>query len=117
MYHRAMSKRLSDEQVLRIVGRAIEAYEGDAMVLESAIGAFMLGRWVGWQPLRLMHSRLTWNRYQEILGVKFMEVLEARTEHSEEMWGIRLADKIGRFWQVFSGALVPGREAARKRKV
>lgn len=103
---------LGDERLLKIIRDACDEYEGDCTVLESAIGALVWGRVVGWHGVRLMHSGRTFKRYEEILKVRFKEVLPARTKSSNRMHGIRLADNVGRFWQAVTSGLVPAREAA-----
>jgi hypothetical protein len=104
-------KRMTDEEMLRIMDQACQEYEGHCSVLESALGALVLGREIGWQALRLMHSGRTYRRYEGILGVRFRDVLEERTKQSDRMMGIRMADKLGKFWQVVTAGQVPARRA------
>lgn len=98
--------------MLAIIERACKEFSGDCAVLSSAIGALVWGRVVGWQPLRLMHTGRTFKRYEEILGVKFREVLDPTTDQSERMHGYRMMKKIGKFWQAVSSGKVPARDAA-----
>src|SRR5688572_15557878 len=105
-------KRMTDDEMLRIMDEACQEFEGDCSVLESALGALVFGREIGWHALRLMHSGRTYRRYEEILGVRFREVLQERTKQSERMMGIRMADKLGKFWQVVTAGQVSAREAA-----
>src|SRR5687767_1343003 len=106
----AGTKRLSDEEMLKIIQKACDEYDGDFTVLESAIGALVCGRLIGWHALRLMHSGRTFKRYEDILFVKFRDVLQARTSQSNRMRGIRMADKLGKFWQVVTAGQVSARE-------
>jgi hypothetical protein len=105
-------KRMSDERLMEILQKACDDYEGDGGVLESAIGALVWGRVVGWHALRLMHTGRTFKKYEEILGVKLKEVLPERTEESLRMNGLRLAANIGKYWQVVTSGLVPAKKAA-----
>jgi hypothetical protein len=112
-----MAKKLrgeipSDGELVEIVDRACNDYVGDATVLESAIGALVWGRVVGWQALRLMHTGRTFKRYEEILGVKFKEVLDPVTDQAERMKGYRMMKKVGKFWQAVSSGTIPAREGA-----
>ncbi|HEV2295327.1 MAG TPA: hypothetical protein VGR35_15860 [Tepidisphaeraceae bacterium] len=104
-------KQLSDEQMLKIIEKTVKNYEGDFTVLESALGALVIGREVGWQGLRVCHSGRTFKRYEEILDIKFRDVLPERTKHSTRLRGIRIADSIGKFWQAISSGMIPARDA------
>lgn len=103
---------LTDEKLNEIVRAAWDEFHGDTTVLESAVGALVVGRIVGWKAVRLMHSGRTFKRYEEILGVKFREVLPDLTKESDRMNGIRLAKKLGKFWQVVTAGMVSARDAA-----
>jgi hypothetical protein len=105
------TKSLSDKQLVEIIKDACFAYEGDCGVLESAIGALCWGRLVGWHGLRVLHSSRTFKNYEAILGVKFREILPPRTDHSRRMNGIRMADNLGKFWQVITAGQVTGSES------
>jgi hypothetical protein len=105
-------KPLTDEEMLRIIDKAWGRFHGDTTVLASAIGTLVFGRKVGWQALRLIYSRATFNKYEGLLGIKFREILPKRGPDANSILGIRMADKIGEFWQAVSSGLVPAREAA-----
>src|SRR3954452_24357815 len=109
---RVADGRMTDTELMEIIDRACTEFEGDATVLESAIGALVFGRLVGWHALRLMHAGRTFKRYEQILGVKFRDVLPDRTDQAGRLRGIRLADNIGKFWQAVTSGLVSAREAA-----
>lgn len=103
---------LTDEELMGMINGACKKFEGDTYLLESAIGALVWGRVVGWHALRLMHSSRTFKRYEEVFGVKFREVLPAQTDQSERMRGIKLMNDAGKFWQVITAGLIPAKEAA-----
>ena len=42
---------------MAIMKRAVDEFHGDSSQLESAIGALILGQYVGWKVLMLIHSR------------------------------------------------------------
>ncbi len=104
-------KKLSDGELMRIIDEACKKFQGDATVLESAVGALVLGRKFGWQGIRVMHSRVTYEKYEEKLGIEFAKVLPERGPDSERLAGIRIADKLGQFWRAISGG-VSAKEAA-----
>ncbi len=105
-------KQMTDAQMMKMIEHAWDKYEGDVTILESAVGALVLGRQIGWHGVRVIHSRMTYNRYEKILDVKFKEVLPPRGPESERLNGIRLIDKIGKFWQAISSGLISAKEAA-----
>jgi hypothetical protein len=105
-------KGLTDGKMLAIIDKAWEGYHGDVTVLNSAIGALVMGRRVGWHGIRVMYSRVTYNRYERLLGIKFRDVLPERGPDAERLRGIRIIDSIGKFWQAISSGLVSAKEAA-----
>ena len=82
--------------------------------LESALGALVVGRLVGWETLRIIHSNTTFNRMENILGLKFREplpwapdgapsLLEKRGVYAKKSYALRMVDSVGDFWAVFQG--------------
>jgi hypothetical protein len=105
--------RLSDERMAEIFEAAWKRYEGDVTVIESAFGALLIGRYLGWHALRLLHPR-AFKTYEQVLGVRFRDVLPDRGPDVECLAGMRTLDEIGRFWQVVSSGLVPASEVCMK---
>jgi hypothetical protein len=103
-------RSLGDAELMKIVKDACYGFVGPAPVLESALGALCFGRIVGWHGLRVIHTYQTLRRYEGILGIKFRDVLPARTVESSTLGGIRIADGLGKFWRVITAGLVPARE-------
>lgn len=93
---------LSDEQQ-RIVLDSIQEFRGHANTLETALGALIIGRHMGWRVLRMVHSPATYKKYEKCLGLKFQDVCPERTEHSSRCTGIKAADKLNAFWDVVMG--------------
>lgn len=87
-------------EALRVVDEAIERYTGDVSVLEAAIGALMVGRRFGWRPLLLMHTTATIARYQQVLGLKFREVLPEVGQLANKSLGWKLLGDVKDFWKV-----------------
>src|SRR4051794_37318626 len=105
-------QKLTDERMLEIIDNAIDEFEGDCTVLESAIGALAIGRKYGWHGVRVCHSRVTYNRYEKILQIKFSEVLPERGPSAQRLAGIRMIDAIGKFWQAIASGLISAKKAA-----
>lgn len=101
---------MHQEDIRKVIDAAVSGYTGDARVLESAIGAFYLGFKIGWKPLRLMHSHKTFDRYQRILGLDFLEVLPEVGPLADKLLGWRIVKLAGNFWDAARGT-VPGRSS------
>ncbi len=97
---------MTDGRMCRIIETAWKGYAGDVTVFMSAAGALAVGRAVGWQGVRVTMSAATFRKYEKILGVRFREVLPPRAHDSTSLNGIRMIDKIGKFWQALSGGQV-----------
>lgn len=95
-----------------ILDEACVNFEGNVLELERAIGALVLGKYVGWKVLRLVHDSSTYAKYERILGAgekgfKFKEHCPDRGPLSRRSVGLVWADKIDNFWRVVRGQ-VPG---------
>lgn len=110
----AKKKVMSDERMLKIIEEAVDRYTGDVTVLESAVGALVIGRLFGWHVLRLIHSGRTFAKYEGILGIKFRDELPDRGPEAHTIGGIKLADKIGKFWQAIAGGQLVGPDVREK---
>ena len=76
----------------------VEAYQGDATVLGNALGALVLGRYVGWRVLRVVYSNKSYIKYQKILGIQFKDVLRERDIYAKKSLALRILDEVGGFW-------------------
>lgn len=85
----------------------IETYQGDAAILGNAIGALVLGRYVGWRVLRVVYSTRSYSRYQSILGVQFKDVLRERDVLSRRSLALRILDRVGGFWEFCRSSVGP----------
>ena len=82
------------------IDQVVRDYSGMSDTLSSALGALAMGHYVGGGGLLMVHNGQTLRRYEEILGAKFSDLLPERTEQTERLLGIRIADKLGKFWAV-----------------
>ena len=97
---------LSDEELLRLVDRVVDQYDGNLDEIESAVGMLMLGRYYGWRVLLLAHSPNTIRKYQKILGIKSLkDVLPevGMLAHRSDAW--RLVEVTQNFWKVVRGQI------------
>jgi len=97
---------VTDQEILALVDRAADNFNGNLDELESAIGLLMIGRHYGWRVLLLIHSPGTIRKYCKILGIKHLR--EALPEvgvlaHRSTAW--RMVDGTQNFWKVVRGQI------------
>lgn len=95
-------------EVQSIIDRAVIGYHGDARVLQSAIGALIVGLYIGRRPLLLIHGTSTLRKYQRILGADFHDLLPEEGVLCDRSLGYRISKRVGRFWDSVRGT-APGR--------
>jgi hypothetical protein len=96
--------RPSDDRLLEIVEAACDAYIGDVTILESAVGALVIGRLFGWHCLRLIHPA-AFKKYESILLIKFREELPERGPFADKVNAMRMFDQAVAFWRVAKAGL------------
>ena len=82
---------------------AVENFSGSFDELESAIGMYMLGHYVGWRPLVLLHSKRTIRKYEEYLGIRIRDVFPEEGPQADRSLAYSVAKKVSNFWKVVSG--------------
>lgn len=97
--------KISDEELLKIIEKAIVNYSGTSDKLESAVGALHLGRHMGWKPLYLLHTRSTVKAYEKILGIEFRNVLDEETKDSPRSVAYIAVQKVSNFWKAVKGEI------------
>ena len=96
----------SNEELIRLIDRAVDEYQGPLDVLESAIGLLLVGRQYGWRVMLLVHSPSTIRKYMKILGIRHLrEVLPevGVFAHRSRAW--RLVEGTQSFWKAVRGQL------------
>lgn len=99
---------MKSDDLQKVIDQAVQSYQGDFAVLESAIGALYVGLKIGWRPLCLIHSHRTFIRYQQVLGLDFHECLPEVGPFADKSLAWRVAKHAESFWDVVRGS-VPGR--------
>ncbi len=97
---------LNDQEILGIVDRAVDDFNGDLDDLESAIGMLLLGRHYGWRVVLLIHSPTTVRKYLKILGLKNLRDVLPEVgvlAHRSNAW--RLLDGTKNFGKVVRGQI------------
>jgi len=93
------------KQIEKLINEAITKYSGTIDALETAIGAFFIGKTMGWKPLYLMHSRRSILLYEKILDIRFKDIFAERGVLSHKSVALNIVDKIGGFWDGVNGIL------------
>ncbi len=99
-----------DKEVWTHIDARIKSYEGDARILESSLGAFYLGTLIGWRPLMLIHTMKTYNRYQDILGLKFKDYMPEQGSYASKSHAFCEISSKSEFWKAVRGDN-PGRSS------
>jgi hypothetical protein len=99
-------KPLSTEklkQLQEIELLALARFHGQFDELESAYGFLRLGFQIGWKPLAIIHSKKTFRKYEDILGISARELFPEDTPASDRSIGYSIAKKLSNFWKAVSG--------------
>ncbi len=94
---------MENEALLAYLDKICTDFDGDSTQLETAIGAFIFGRHLGWKPLFLIHSKRTMNKYQEILGLDFRKELPEVGKLARKSVAWRSAETLSNFWKAVTG--------------
>lgn len=92
-----------DEDLDTHLCQKVAEFHGQLNVLESAIGALVLGQQFGLDVLRMVHSPATLRKYESALDIKYKEHCPGRTTLSTKNRGINAADALGGIWKVITG--------------
>ena len=82
---------------------AIARFRGNADELESALGFLRIGIQLGWKPLTIIHSKRTFKKYEQILGIDARTFFPEDTPSATRSLGYTVAKKLSNFWKVVSG--------------
>jgi hypothetical protein len=95
--------KMSLEEFDTHLDKVIKDYNGTADNLMSAVGAYYVGRHMGWRVIRLICSKANYARHQRILGLDFKNELPERGKYAHKSVGLNLCDKFDKFWKVVKG--------------
>jgi hypothetical protein len=91
------------KQLQEIELLAIAKFTGSMDELESALGFLRLGFQFGWKPLAIIHSKRTFRKYEQLLGITARDLFPEETPSSERSAGYSFARKLSNFWKAVSG--------------
>lgn len=91
------------KQLQDIELNAMAKFSGQLDELESALGFLRMGLQFGWKPMAIIHSKKTFRKYEQILGIDAREFFPESTLTSERSVGYSLAVKLSKFWKIVNG--------------
>lgn len=94
---------MTDEEFIEFTDRTIKEFRGDFNILYSALGVLLVGRYLGWKIIKLTVSPITYRKYKKVLGIDYKDELEPLGIYSHKSVGLKLANKIGNFWDIVQG--------------
>ena len=94
--------------------QVVSTFAGNANDLEAALGMYVLGRYLGWRAMYLIHSKKTIKKYETILGITVQQVFDEHGLHAHRSAGWQAAALRPSFWKVVSGEDPIDREERKK---
>ena len=90
-------------RAVEIVQGAVLRFRGTVDELEAAVGMYMMGHYLGWKVLVLMHSKRTIRKYEDILQIVVREEFPEEGSESDRSIAYAASKKISNFWKAVSG--------------
>ncbi|WP_152594509.1 hypothetical protein [Massilia sp. BSC265] len=91
------------QELVRVANDALNRFTGTADELEKALGMLMLGDYLGWRVLVIIHNKRTIRKYEEILAISVREFFPEEGPIAMRSLGYSIATELGNFWKVVSG--------------
>lgn len=88
------------KQLQEIELNAIAQFVGQLDELESALGFLRMGFQFGWKPMAIIHSKKTFKKYEQILGINAKEMFPETTPNSDRSVGYAISVKLSNFWKI-----------------
>ncbi len=98
---------ISHRKLIEISLESVDNFKGDAHQLESAIGALVVGKRVGWKVLYLIHDKKTLRIYEKHLGIIFREILPEVGPKAHKSLAWTALEGVRGFWKAVKGE-IPG---------
>jgi hypothetical protein len=103
---------MKEQDLVALVDRAVDEFQGNLTELGSAIGMLMLARRYGWKVMMLTHSPGTIRKYLHMLGIKSLrEVAPELGDLAQRSNAWRLVEGTSNFWKVVRGQIAGVRTA------
>jgi hypothetical protein len=96
---------MNQKQEREMINKAIEGYRGPGQTLETAIGAYFVGKRIGWKPMVLIHDKKTLRKYEEILDISFRDELPEIGDRADKSIAWVAVQKVDNFWKAVKGEI------------
>lgn len=93
---------ISNEELLELIERKSEEFTGQCDDLGAAVGILVLSRLFGWRVMRLVSNRRHWQITIKIFG-DIKKITPERGKLARKSIGLKIADKLGEYWDLISG--------------
>lgn len=93
---------ITDQEMLELIEKVSDEYTGQCDDLAAAVGILVLSRLFGWRVMRLVSSRRHWQVATKAFG-DIKKLTPERGKLARKSIGLKLADKLGDYWDLISG--------------
>lgn len=89
-------------EIKQMIFDASQNYHGQMDDLYQAVGMLVVGRFYGWRVMRIAGTRSNWKTASRIFG-DLKTLMEEREEFADRSLGLKMADELGRYWEIIRG--------------
>lgn len=100
---------ISDEELNEKIEQLAKEYHGQLDDLYAIVGMVVMGRHFGWKVIRLTSRRGHWALANKCFG-DVKKLLPERGLYAHRSVGLRIADKLGNFWDIVRGTVSVSQE-------
>ena len=100
------TQALSNDDAIKehqFIHSIVANFKGASNELESALGMYIIGRYLGWKILHMMHSKNTIKKYEAILGISVREAFPEFGLDADRSVVYDAILKLTNFWKAVSG--------------
>lgn len=108
---KAVTVDVDYQNLAPVIARALDKFVGDFTLFERAVGALVVGQFVGWEVLRIVHDGGTYKKYEDVFaagtpGFKFKDYCpERRGPLAYRSVGLTVADTVSDAWDTIRKSL------------
>jgi hypothetical protein len=101
---------MNEKPIGEIIRNAMENHVGGYDELHGAIGMLVMGLGLGWKPIRIIHSKQTIRKYENVLGIRIRDYMEEVGPLADKSHGWAFTKNQSNYWKCVEGAnTVPNR--------
>jgi hypothetical protein len=107
---------ITDEELMQLIERVTEEFEGDLDEFNKAVGMLVVGRLLGWRVQRLVSPRSTWTLASKWFGDP-KKLMPDRGPFSRKSVGLAIVDRLGDYWGIIRGSSSRAEVTAEQRRM